>query len=236
NLRAAWKLGEGALQEFIRQQDARNVALTRYVLADIALGSGELDDAEQLCRRAVLLLDDLGDLPSVAIGIESLSVLMTARHGKMTESWNRAVRGLAAADAIRIRTGCQAPVPVRLVLDGLIEEAKARLGATAFEEAWTQGLVPPVKVALAQALAPVSPPQHERMSGRNADSPLTPREQEVAELVAAGLTNREVARRLGIAEWTVVNHLRKIMRKLECSSRVQVASWLTKHQGGAESR
>nr|WP_042189015.1 LuxR C-terminal-related transcriptional regulator [Kibdelosporangium sp. MJ126-NF4]CEL18604.1 Transcriptional regulator, LuxR family [Kibdelosporangium sp. MJ126-NF4]CTQ98089.1 Transcriptional regulator, LuxR family [Kibdelosporangium sp. MJ126-NF4] len=62
---------------------------------------------------------------------------------------------------------------------------------------------------------------------RRVDHPLTNREFEVAQLVACGMTNREVARKLGIAEWTAVNHMRKIMRKLECSSRVQVASWLT---------
>ncbi|ALG09332.1 hypothetical protein AOZ06_22635 [Kibdelosporangium phytohabitans] len=62
---------------------------------------------------------------------------------------------------------------------------------------------------------------------RPVEHPLTNREFEVAKLVACGMTNREVARNLGIAEWTAVNHLRKIMRKLECSSRVQVASWMT---------
>lgn len=51
---------------------------------------------------------------------------------------------------------------------------------------------------------------------------LTKRELEVALLVAGGLTNRVIAHKLGIAEWTVVNHLRKVMRKLECQSRVHV--------------
>jgi predicted ATPase/DNA-binding CsgD family transcriptional regulator len=51
---------------------------------------------------------------------------------------------------------------------------------------------------------------------------LTTRELEVALLVAEGLTNRGIAHKLGIAEWTVVNHLRKVMRKLECQSRVHV--------------
>ncbi|MDQ8706934.1 LuxR C-terminal-related transcriptional regulator [Streptomyces sp. LHD-70] len=60
---------------------------------------------------------------------------------------------------------------------------------------------------------------------------LTPREQEVAELVAEGLTNREVARQLGIAEWTAVNTLRKVMRKLGCPSRVHVANRLRQTDG-----
>lgn len=37
------------------------------------------------------------------------------------------------------------------------------------------------------------------------------------------MTNRQIASRLKIAEWTVVNHVRNVMRKLGCRSRVQVA-------------
>ncbi|MFD3707651.1 LuxR C-terminal-related transcriptional regulator [Nocardia sp. NPDC058658] len=52
---------------------------------------------------------------------------------------------------------------------------------------------------------------------------LTKRQREVARLVATGMTNRMVATRLGIAEWTVVNHLRQVMSKLGCASRLHVA-------------
>ncbi|MCM6773131.1 LuxR C-terminal-related transcriptional regulator [Nocardia sp. CDC159] len=52
---------------------------------------------------------------------------------------------------------------------------------------------------------------------------LTPRQREVAELVATGLTNRMIASRLGLSEWTVVNHLRQVMIKLDCPSRLHVA-------------
>lgn len=58
-------------------------------------------------------------------------------------------------------------------------------------------------------------------------TPLTRRETDVAVLVGEGLTNREVARRLAISEWTVVNHMRHIMRKLDCTSRVQIARWVS---------
>lgn len=52
---------------------------------------------------------------------------------------------------------------------------------------------------------------------------LTGRQREVAQLVAEGMTNRMIATRLGIAEWTVVNHLRQVMTKLDCPSRLHVA-------------
>jgi DNA-binding CsgD family transcriptional regulator len=54
---------------------------------------------------------------------------------------------------------------------------------------------------------------------------LTPREREVAELVAAGLSNRQIAERLVISERTAEAHLEHIRAKLECRSRAQVAAW-----------
>ncbi|MBV2155826.1 LuxR C-terminal-related transcriptional regulator [Kitasatospora sp. SUK 42] len=59
---------------------------------------------------------------------------------------------------------------------------------------------------------------------------LTSRQLEVSLLVADGLSNHQIARRLGISEWTVVNHLREAMRRLQCSSRVGVAGWV--HRSG----
>jgi len=64
-------------------------------------------------------------------------------------------------------------------------------------------------------------------------SRLTARESEVAGLVATGLTNKQIARRLRISEWTVVNHLRQVMRKLDCASRVQVARWVHDLEAGS---
>jgi len=54
---------------------------------------------------------------------------------------------------------------------------------------------------------------------------LTPREREVAELVAAGFTNRQIAERLVISERTAEAHVEHIRAKLECRSRAQVAAW-----------
>ncbi len=58
---------------------------------------------------------------------------------------------------------------------------------------------------------------------------LTPREREVLELVALGLTNREIAERLVISENTVRTHLRRILDKLHVHSRVEAAIWLREH-------
>jgi len=51
---------------------------------------------------------------------------------------------------------------------------------------------------------------------------LTRREREIAELVASGLSNREIATRLFISKRTVDAHVEHIFSKLEISSRVQL--------------
>jgi DNA-binding NarL/FixJ family response regulator len=59
---------------------------------------------------------------------------------------------------------------------------------------------------------------------RNAPSVLTDREQSVLAAAAEGLTAREIARRLGMAERTVTTHLNHIYRKLGVSGRVAALS------------
>lgn len=58
------------------------------------------------------------------------------------------------------------------------------------------------------------------------ESTLTRREREVAALVAEGLTNRQIAKRLFISERTAEHHVEQIRSKLGFHSRAQVAAWV----------
>jgi pimeloyl-ACP methyl ester carboxylesterase len=59
---------------------------------------------------------------------------------------------------------------------------------------------------------------------------LTDRELQVAELVAEGLTNQAIARRLSVAPRTAEAHVENIRRKLQVRSRAQIAAWVTRHR------
>lgn len=76
-------------------------------------------------------------------------------------------------------------------------------------------LDPAVAAALALSL---------RTPASSAES-LTPREREVITLVAEGRTNREIGKRLGVAERTARTHVSNILAKLGLASRTQAAMW-----------
>jgi len=54
---------------------------------------------------------------------------------------------------------------------------------------------------------------------------MTKREREVVELIAEGLSNKEIAHRLNIATYTVKSHVHNILEKLALHTRLQVASY-----------
>lgn len=64
---------------------------------------------------------------------------------------------------------------------------------------------------------------------------LTKREREVADLVEAGKSNREIAASLMISQRTVESHMDHILAKLGFTSRTQIAVWLARQRvNGAE--
>ncbi|MFC0112238.1 ATP-binding protein [Kibdelosporangium aridum] len=117
-----------------------------------------------------------------------------------------------------------------------VEQAQRTLGAQAFQVAFESGASRDVD--LDQALtdlvneqAPDTTP-----AGATADTragqpqALTPRELQVAELIAQGLTNKEIAARLLIAQRTAEGHVEHILTKLGLTTRTHIAVWITQHR------
>lgn len=80
---------------------------------------------------------------------------------------------------------------------------------------------PSVARKVVAEFARLAPPA--RSPGEGLPEPLTEREQEVVALLASGLTNREIAARLHLAEGTVKNYVSSILQKLGVRDRTQAA-------------
>jgi len=59
--------------------------------------------------------------------------------------------------------------------------------------------------------------------------PLSPRETEILDAVANGMSNKEIASWLGISQQTVKNHMTSILRKLNVEDRTQAAVTALRH-------
>ena len=65
------------------------------------------------------------------------------------------------------------------------------------------------------------------------DSPLSPRELEVARLVARGLTNKQIGQTLYVSERTAENNVQHILTKLGLRNRSQIAAWASGEHGAS---
>jgi predicted ATPase/DNA-binding CsgD family transcriptional regulator len=145
----------------------------------------------------------------------------------------RAARLWGAAEALREASGFIQPPEDKRVLDPFLEAARSRLDEADFQAAWVEGRAMTEEQAIEYALseeeeqdAPtlVAVPEQQQPPADERTQRLTAREQEVALLVARGLTNRRIAEELSISEHTVANHVRKILTKLGLRSRTQISS------------
>ncbi|WP_406440041.1 helix-turn-helix transcriptional regulator [Streptomyces sp. NBC_00631] len=105
--------------------------------------------------------------------------------------------------------------------------ARAALGQGAYERAYGRGGAFGLADLVAYALDEQAQPPSGQAESRTAPVRLTRRETEVAELVAEGLGNQQIADRLVIARRTAEGHLERVLGKLGFSNRSQIAAWVT---------
>ncbi len=67
------------------------------------------------------------------------------------------------------------------------------------------------------------------------DTALTPRQLEIARLIADDLPNRQIADRLFLSERTVETHITNILNKLGLNSRIQLSRWIAELPESARS-
>ncbi|GCE40464.1 response regulator transcription factor [Rhodococcus sp. USK10] len=176
----------------------------------------------------------IGDAPDGAVAVSEVKrlrpdvVLMDVRMPEMN--------GLDAARVI-LSAGFDPPVRVLMLttfdVDDYVYEALS-IGASGFmlKDAPAEELIRAVRVVAdgEALLAPtvtrrlIADVTSRRSTARRkpaALSALTPREREVLELIARGMSNTEIADRLFVAEQTVKTHVGKVLSKLDLRDRAQ---------------
>ncbi|MEV5527204.1 ATP-binding protein [Streptomyces prunicolor] len=188
---------------------------------------GDLKEAAVMIRTALENERGFTDYLRVALMLEQLA-WVTAAGGEHPQ----AARLLGAARALWQDTDTLISTfgPHMAQQHAQCEEAAVRaLGPAAYEELLAEGghhRCPDDAIAFALC----AEPDPEPTLTAAAPSPLTRREQEVAALVAGGMSNRQIASALGRSPRTVDGHVENILAKLDFGSRARIASWWTANQ------
>ena len=142
----------------------------------------------------------------------------------------RAARLWGAEEALleRMEAAVYTYVPDRSLHRSQVEAARARLGEEAFEAVWAEGRTMTPEHAIEYALEQEAAPEAAAIP-ETYPAELSIREVEVLCLVAAGLTNAEVAERLFLSSRTVDWHLGSIYRKLGLHSRTEASRFASEN-------
>ncbi len=124
---------------------------------------------------------------------------------------------LAAAQGVGTLQGT-----LRVVLRGVLPTWASELEICGAITAAGQGLLVLHPDVMDQAAVPLAAPPS--AAGDSMEDPLSPREGEILNLVAAGLGNKEIAWQLKISEHTVKFHLTSIFNKLSASTRAEAVA------------
>ncbi|MBC9822999.1 LuxR C-terminal-related transcriptional regulator [Terrabacter sp. MAHUQ-38] len=182
--------------------------------------AGDVRGAWSALAEGVPVVVRSGDRFGIAVGLGALVGLAA-----VTDRPRLALRLAGALDEYAHVNQLMPPQPLRELTEGLLAPARAAVGAAA-DVLTADGHRISVDDAVATALSH-DPEQPWRAGPGPA---LSRRESEVAQLVASGLTNRDIAARLVLSVRTVDVHVDRILTKLGFHSRTQLTAWA--HQRG----
>jgi predicted ATPase/DNA-binding CsgD family transcriptional regulator len=200
-------------------------ALARWVEALVQWRLGHGSRARSHARDVLRLKEPFGDRMGMAMSVEVVA-WAESEAGRFPE----AARLLGAVQAALDSIGATLFGHLHEDHDACLARTREALGEADFRRAFDEGTAMRFGDAVALAAgrrtavsAAVDAPDEVR---------LTRRQQEIAALVAEGLTNREIAERLVITQRTAEGHVATILGKLSFTSRKQLASWVSARPNG----
>jgi predicted ATPase/DNA-binding CsgD family transcriptional regulator len=227
---SALKNFRAALDLFTELDARTEIARCQAGIGWVALDELDVPTASASLAASLELSVATGQRLGIARGMEAFAALAVVRGDDAT-----AVRLEGAAAALREAAGLvHSAAPARL--DGLLGTAHQRLGPDLATQLLAEGRRLSAHEAANYALRSAVPAPEQpaapaaAQDPESADAPpgsgLTAREQEIAQLIACGLSNRGIAENLFISPATAARHVANIMAKLGLNSRAQIAAWV----------
>ncbi|MEV0168900.1 LuxR C-terminal-related transcriptional regulator, partial [Nonomuraea fuscirosea] len=205
------------------------ISMARWAAGVGRWHAGDLEEAASLLRSSLRLERSTGYIYGPAWTVESLAWIAAAQGHDM-----HAAHLIGAAGTMRnllevSLAGFHAYNDAHRACETSVRE---RLGEEDYDKAVRTGAAFDIDEAIAFALQePAEPssmpdPTHTSAPGlAPSQSVLTPRELEVAGLIAEGVRNKDIAARLVISQRTAEGHVEHILEKLGFTSRAQIAAW-----------
>jgi len=217
---AVW-LGDRQWNELVdRHHGVARAQLNRYAGREIDSGANGItavfDGTARAIRCALAIRDELLEL-----GLR----IRAGVHAGECEMCGGRPRGVALSVASGVMNAAR---PGEVLVSGTVKDLVVGSGLEFAE----RGVRDFVGVPGQWTVYAAGPEMQERVpvAAAAAAGGLSRREREVAQLLAGGLSNREIAGRLFVSERTVDNHVHHILDKLGFDSRVQVAAWLARNE------
>lgn len=197
-----------------------------YGLGHVAILQADYETAEELAYNALRMQRPFSDTIGKTLMAELLGWSLAGQgHSK------RAVVILGAASSMWGSIGKQlyGSKHWSALREQAVTKARAQLSDSSFEALWSSGEAMSTEELLSFVFD--EEPTNEDVSDATSRSDdelkdLTPREREVAQMVAEGMTNKHIAEVLVLSPRTVEGHVENVLRKLHLSRRSEVASVL----------
>jgi len=227
DLGRAAELLRASLRDFRELDYPWAVAWSAWGLGTTLSAQARLEEARPLLAEALRIYVHVNDPRGVAQCLEALAYVASEQA-----HYETAARLIGAGAALRLRVAARPPDTEQARNSAVERVITQALGPQDADRLIHAGRTMPARQATDLALAAASGTAPADLD-RPQQVPLTPRERQVAALVASGRTNRQIGRVLGISEKTAEVHLHHVMSKLDVRSRAEVAAWAVTHHRAA---
>jgi ATP/maltotriose-dependent transcriptional regulator MalT len=203
-----------------------NCALALWALGVEAWRQGDGQGAVALERQSLRIKTQLDDQLGIAACLQALAWIEgTGQHGES------AAVLFGSADTIWRAIGMSlSALPAWSAYHAEGEKAARRIGERQYQSGFRRGSEMTLGEAIAFGLGEKARPSAADATVAGSAAKLTKRQLEIAHLIADGLSNREIANTLVIAQSTAEGHVEQIFMKLGFTSRSQVAAWIAERR------